>query len=129
MPKTKKKTAETPCRLVVTYVDGSCSDNLAAERCCLAQENDGLVLTIEVAPRVRPGKVRAAHRAFRDFTEKMRGVHTIQIGKQRLVSELRGPIRESETSEIGVNLSARNASALYPAAVVFGPDELTLQLG
>ena len=116
-------------RIIVTYVDGSWTDNLAIERYGLHTSPDGFSLTIDVAPRERAGKVRLAREALRDFVSRRRKIHTIQVGKPKLSSQLRAFVKALESSQIGVTLSAGGHAVAYPAGVVFGPDEVTLNLG
>ena len=116
-------------RMIVTYVDGTWTDNLAVERYGLHTGEEGLSLTIEVAPRERIGKVRIARKALRDFVASRRKIDTIQIGKPTLKAQLRARVKALECAQIGVNLSANGHAVAYPAAVVFGPDAVTLNLG
>ena len=116
-------------RLIVTYLDGSWTDNLAVERYAVVPEAGELVLSIEVVPRERPGKVRAARQALSDFVAKLGRVHTLQIGKPLFVTQVRNQVRGLEHSGIGVKLSANGRDAAYPAGLAFGPDEVTLNLG
>ncbi len=116
-------------RMIVTYVDGSWTDNLAIERYGLRTGPDGLSLTIDVAPRERNGKVRIARQALRDFVARRAKIHTIQIGKPAFSSQLRACVKTLESAEIGVKLSANGHAVVYPAGVVFGPDAITLNLG
>lgn len=116
-------------RLIVTYVDGTWTDNLAVRRYRVEQVDNELVLAIQVAPRERPGKVRAARQALRDFVLKLGRVHTLQIGKPLLSAQLRRHVRAAEHASIGVKLSADGRDAAYPAGLAFGPDEVTLNLG
>jgi hypothetical protein len=116
-------------RMVVTYVDGSWTDNLAIERYGLHTGPDGLSLTIDVAPRERVGKVRVARQALRDFVSRRRKIHTIQIGKPKFSTQLRLRVTQFESPVIGVKLSANGHAVTYPAGIVFGPDATTLNLG
>jgi hypothetical protein len=131
--KKKGKAAATPTatagRLIVTYVDGTWSDNLEIARYRLELEAGELVLTLEVAPRKRPGKVRAAHQALRDFVANVDRVHTLQARKRALGELLRRQVLTLEHAAIGVRLSANGHNRIYPAGLVFGPDEVTVNLG
>ena len=122
----KKKTAG---RLIVTYVDGTWTDNLEIARYRLEQESGEMVLCIEVAPRKKPGKVRAAYRAMRDFVAKVDKVHTLQASRRTLGEPLRKHVLSLEHAAIGVRLSANGQDRVYPAGLVFGPDEVTVNLG
>ena len=116
-------------RLVVTYFDGSWTDNLAIAQYGLRNNRDGITLRIEVQPRERPGKVRLAQQALRDFLSKRQAIHTIQIGKPEFTTQLKTVVRGLENTRLGLQLSADGVDVLYPAGVVFGPDEITLNLG
>ena len=50
-------------RMIVTYVDGRWTDNLAIRRYDLELKDDGLSLTIDVTPRERIGKLKVAREA------------------------------------------------------------------
>ena len=116
-------------RMIVTYVDGKWTDNLAVERYGLQNGAEGLTLVIDVAPRERTGKVRIARQALRDFVSRRRKLHTIQIGKPLLKSQLRAFVKALDCAQIGVKLSAKGHAVAYPAGVVFDPDAVTLHLG
>lgn len=116
-------------RLVVTYSDGSWTDNLAIERYRVDPGAKELVLSIEVVPRERPGKVRASRAAWQEFLLKLGRVHTLQIGKPLFAAQLRAQMRASEHASFGVKLSAEGRDAAYPADLAFGPDEVVLTLG
>ena len=116
-------------RLVVTYFDGSWTDNLAIGDYGLRNNRDGITLRIEVEPRERPGKVRLANQALREFATKRLKIHTIQIGKPEFTAQLRSVVRGLENTRLGLQLCAEGVDVLYPAGVVFGPDEITLNLG
>lgn len=116
-------------RLVVTYFDGSWTDNLCIAHYGMQNGRQGLTLSIEVQPRERPRKVRVARAAFKDFVQKRLSIHTIQIGKPRFTSRLREKVRGLENSRFDLRLRANGVAVDYPAGVVFGPDEITLNLG
>jgi hypothetical protein len=116
-------------RLIVTYMDGTWSDNLAVRRYAVEPGAGEVVLALEVVPRERPGKVRAARRALGDFVANLGRIHTLQIGKPLFARQLRSEVRASENTAIGVRLTAGGRDAAYPAGLAFGPDEVTLNLG
>jgi hypothetical protein len=116
-------------RMVVMYRDGSWTDNLAVAHYGLDSGPPEMMLTIDVAARERAGKVRAARRALREFIKKRRRIHSIQIGKPKVASQLHAWIKDLEQAQIGVKLCVEGSSVIYPAAVVFGPDAVTLDLG
>ena len=116
-------------RLVVTYFDGSWTDQLSIADYGVHNTREGLTLRIEVAPRERPGRTRLAQQALREFVAKRLAVQTIQVGKPGFVAHLRDVARVLEGPRLGVQLSANGVYAHYPAGLVFGPDEITLNLG
>jgi len=116
-------------RLVVTYFDGSWTDNLAIAHYGLLKQSQGLTLQIDVESRERPGKVRVARLALADFVAKRLAIQTIQIGKPAFTTRLRQGFREQEDAKLGLKLRAEGTEVVYPAGVVFGPDEVTLNLG
>lgn len=116
-------------RLIVTYVDGSWTDNLAIARYVLESSAGELTLSIDLTPRERPGKIRKSRAALREFVAKLGSVHTVQVGKPRFATHLRGKVRGLEHSQIGVRLRASGHAVTYPAGIAFGPDEITLNLG
>jgi len=118
-------------RMIVTYVDGRWTDNLAIKRYDLALDEDGLSLTIDVTPRKRIGKVQLAREAYRDFVARRRKLHVIQIGKPTLRTQLRKRMKQLENrGHMEVRLSANGGPAVtYPVAIVLGPDEVILNLG
>src|SRR5207244_10933041 len=93
-------------RMVVTYSDGSWTDNLSVARYETQVSPHGLTLTIEVEPRERPGKVRLARQALRDFLSKHMAVHTIQIGTPRFTARLRTQVRVMENPRLDLRLRA-----------------------
>jgi hypothetical protein len=121
--------ADSAGRVIVTYRDGTWTDNLAVERYAVEPTARELVLTIEVIARERAGKVREAREALRDFVAKVGRIDTIQIGKPLFVARVRGAVRGLEQATIGVRLSAPGAAAVYPAGVAIDPDAVTLNLG
>lgn len=116
-------------RLIVTYTDGTWTDNLAIRRYSLEPGAKELVLAIEVAPRERPGKVHAARAALREFMANLGRIHTLQIGKPLLAAQLREQVRASENASFGVRLSVDGRGTAYPAGLAIGPDEVVLNLG
>lgn len=133
MPKNKADAAAvidvSPCRLVITYADGTWTDNLAAEPYAVQSGRDGTTLTLNVVPRERPRKVRAVQLALAQFAAKRGTIDSILIGAPRFVSRFRACVRESESSEVCVRLALDGAEVVYPGAAVFGPDSITLHLG
>lgn len=116
-------------RLVVSYHDGSWTDNLSIANYGLLVGPGGLTLRIEVEPRVRVGKVRCARKALAEFVAKRNAIHTIQVGKPRFTSDLRREVRTLHRTRLDLRLCAGEVDVLYPATVVFGPDEVVLNLG
>jgi hypothetical protein len=117
-------------RMIVTYVDGRWTDNLAIRRYDLAIDGNSLSLTIDVTQRQRNGKEQLAREAYRDFVARRRKLHVIQIGKPTLRTQLRSHVKQLEGRSVEVRLSANGGPAVtYPAAIVIGPDEVTLNLG
>ena len=116
-------------RMIVTYVDGRWTDNLAIRRYDLELKDEGLSLTIDVTPRERIGKTKIAREAYRDFVARRRKLHVIQIGKPTLRAQLRKRLKKLEDRRVEVRFSADGASVTYPAAIVLGPDEVILNLG
>ena len=116
-------------RMIVTYFDGSWTDNLAIGRYGLHTGPQRVSLTIDVTARERAGKVGVARQALRDFVSRRRKIDTIQIGKPMFRSQLRTHVKELHCAQIDVKLSARGQAVAYPAKVVFGPDAITLNLG
>ena len=119
----------TAGRLIVTYVDGSWTDNLAVERYVLEPGAGEVIVSIEVTARERSGKVAVSRQALREFVSKLQRVHTLQIGKPRIAEQLRSQVRGLEHAKLGVKLSAQGAAVTYHAGLAFGPDEVTLTLG
>jgi hypothetical protein len=115
--------------MVVTYLDGTWTDNLAVERYRVEPSERELVLSLEVAARERVGKVRVARAALSEFVAKVGRIETIRIGKPAFAARLRGEVRGLEHAAIGVRVSANGAAAAYPAGVAFDPDAITLTLG
>ena len=116
-------------RLIVTYGDGIWTDNLSIERYLVEPRAHEVTVCIEVAPRERPGKVRAARAALRQFVARLDRVHTLQIGKARFAEQLRDQVRAAEHANVGVRLLAEGRDVAYPAEVSFGPDEVVVTLG
>jgi hypothetical protein len=134
MKKTAHKAVEalhgSARRMIVTYVDGGWTDNLAIRRYDLAVGEEGLLLTIDVSPRERVGKAKVAREAYRDFVVRRRKLHVIQIGKPTLRTQLRKRMKQLENQHMEVRLSANGGPAVsYPVAIVLGPDEVILNLG
>ena len=117
--------------MVVTFVDGTWTDNLSITRYSLQHQREGLVLAMEVVPREARGKVRIARQALATLVEKRLSIHTIQIGKPRFTSRLRERMRKLGCARLGLRLSAKGMveGVSYPAGVVFNPDSITLNLG
>ena len=116
-------------RLVVSYHDGTWTDNLSIAHYGVRVGAEGLTLRIEVEPRERVGKVRRARQALAEFLAKRNAIHTIQIGKPRIASDLRRGVSVQQRPRLDVRLCAGEVDVLYPATVVFGPDEVVLNLG
>ena len=115
--------------MIVTFVDGSWTDNLSIGQYTLHEGSDGLTLTIEVEPRESRGKVRVARKALADLVDKRQSIHTIQIGKPQFTSRLWQRMRQRTGARLGLKLSVKGVGVAYPAGVVFGPDAITLNLG
>jgi hypothetical protein len=90
---------------------------------------DGPVLQLGVKPRKRAGKVLVARGALAELVAKRLAIQTIQIGKPRFASRLRSHVRAHDGPRLGVQLSVAGVDVTYPARVVFGPDEVVLNLG
>jgi len=115
-------------RVVVTYLDRTWTDQLAARRVELVTRGEALCLCIEVAARV-PGKKGTRAEALRDFIAKRGRIDTIQIARRGLASLLRKRLRADEQGGLSVSLTADGFDCLYPTTVFFGPDAVTLNLG
>lgn len=121
--------ADSAGRLIVTYADGTWSDNLAISRYNLEPAQGELLLAIQVSPRERPGKVRAARAALKELVAKLDRVHTLQVGKPLLRKRVRDQVCLLEQARMAVSLTAAGRTAVYPASPSFGPDAITLNLG
>ena len=115
--------------MIVTYVDGTWTDHLAVGRYGLRNGAE-LLLTIDVAGRVnQDGKVGQGRAALREFASKRGKIDTIQLTKPQFMTQLRERMSKLECPRICVRLARNGNSVTYPAAVVFGPDAVTLNLG
>jgi hypothetical protein len=114
--------------MVVAYVGGAWTDQLEVKDYGLDFKDNELTLSLDVAPR--GGRAADAGRdAFRDFIERCSRVETIQIARRGLAREVRERARMAENADISVKLKARGKQVVYPAALVFGPDMMTITLG
>lgn len=115
-------------RIVVSYVDRTWTDRLAARRVELLTHAQEISFRIEIASRASKNP-RAGQDALREFVAKRGLVETLQIGKRSLAALLRERLRETEDAELSVHLTVNGQGVVYPASVVFGPDAITLTLG
>jgi hypothetical protein len=114
-------------RVVVTYFDGSWTDQLRVSRYGVRATTDGVAIRLEVEPR--PARKRGASAALAEFIAKREELHVIQIGTPRFASTLRSKLRTQENARLGLCVHAGTTKTSYPVAVVFGPDEVTLNVG
>ena len=134
MEKRKRKThasarAPNRGRLIVTYTNGTWSDNLEIRNQRVVLEAPEMVVCIEVGSRRRPSKVRMAEEALAGFVANIDRLHTLQIGKKALRKMLDQRIRAFDQALVALRVSANGHERTYPASLVFGPDEVTLNLG
>jgi hypothetical protein len=115
-------------RLVVSYVGGDWTDKLAIGDYGLDDGGDSLMLTLEVGVRARNAG-NGGPAALRELVRKRQRIEFIRIGKPAFVELLRRHTRMADNASLGVRLRAKGHEVLYPAAVVFGPDAITLHLG
>jgi hypothetical protein len=113
-------------RVVVTYVDRSWTDRLAAPLVDLRMEGTGVRLRIGLAAR---GKASGERDAVEEFATKGGRVDTVQVARKRFAARLQAQLRLTEGSELSLELVAGKRTFLYPATVVFGPDAITFHLG
>src|SRR5262249_5907837 len=113
-------------RVVVTYVDRSWTDRLAAPVVDLRMEGEAVRLRIGLAAR---GKAPGQRDALDEFTAKGGRVDTVQVARKRFAARLQAQLRLTEGSELSLELIAGGRAFLYPATVVFGPDAITFNLG
>ncbi len=118
-----------PGRLIVTFTDGSWTDNLEIRDQRVLFVPPEMIVCIEVAPRRRPAKVHAAEEALEAFVSNIDRLHTLQIGKKALRKMLDQQIRAYDQALVAVRMNANGHERTYPASLVFGPDEVTLNLG
>jgi len=113
-------------RVVVTYVDRTWTDRLAAPLVDLRMEGDEVRLRIGLAAR---GKDSGQRDALEEFAAKGGKVDTLQMVRKRFAARLQAQLRLTEGSGLSLELVAGERSFLYPATVVFGPDAITFHLG
>jgi len=115
--------------MVVAYVGGDWTDKLSVERYGLDFKGNELTLTLGVAPRESRAKDAAARKAFGDFISRRARIESIQIGRRSFTEEVMQRARMAENADISVKLLANGHQVVYPAAIVFGPDAMTINLG
>lgn len=118
----------TGARMVVSYIGGTWTDKLALGQYEVSLNSEGLLLTLDVAVRESNAK-NGGPAALREFVKKRRRIESIQIGKPAFVEQIRDRARLSDNAEVGVQLRTEGCDVRYPAALVFGPDAITLCLG
>jgi hypothetical protein len=114
-------------RIAVTFFDGSWTDELRVSRYGVRSTTEGLSIRLELESR--PGKARGARAPLAEFIAKRHAVHVIQIGTPRFAARLRSKLRAQEHARLTLSVRAGDAKTSYPVAVVFGPDEVTLNVG
>lgn len=124
---TKRTGGRAERRIVVSYLDGTWTDSLAVADYGMSYEAGELTLAIDVAPHGPRG--HAPRAALRDFCARLGHIGTLQIGKADLAAQLRERMKVLDRPRIDVELRGGGRSFRYPAGVVFGPDEVTINLG
>jgi hypothetical protein len=110
-------------------MDGSWTDILSIARFGLRPSTEGAVIRIEVIPLLRVARGRSAPKALAELVSKRDSLHTIQIGSPAFASAVRSKLRTLEEARLGLCIAADGVETTYPVAVVFGPDEVTLNVG
>jgi len=123
------KRRKPPPRLIVSYVDGSWSDRIAARRVEVETQGAEITLTLELAPRAKVRDSPAANEAMRGLADKQFIIESLQVTRPRVVAHLRHELRHTENVVIRVRLVGPGIQVDYPGSVVFGPDAVTLSFG
>jgi hypothetical protein len=123
------KRRKPPPRLVLSYIDGSWSDRIAARRLEVQTHGSEITLTLELTPRAKSAHVPAAREAMRELSQKQNSLESLQVTRPRVVARLRHELRNTENVVIRVRLLAPGVEVEYPGSVVFGPDAVTLTFG
>ena len=116
-------------RLIVTYSDGTWTDNLSVRKYSVDLQPHSVMLAIDVVAREAREKAELAKSALSNLARRQLSVHTIQIGAPEIRSKLKGQMRRIESSRLELSLRGKGLEVTYPAGIVFGPDAVTLHLG
>lgn len=126
-PKTKEKSAErSDSRAVVSFVDGTWTDRLAADCLAIETAHQELRVVLEMAPRRRKA---GAGREFERLLARHHAIDSILLVKPPFRSQLAERVRHTENPRLSVVVRAAGREVVYPAAAVFGPDGITLTFG
>ena len=116
----RRVVASSAARVVLSFSDGSWTDDVSAQRLVLDVDGDRVTLSLELVP---------TSAAFSERIGKCHAIDFIQITKSRARKPLRRAFQQIENPDVNVMLLGRGRGAVYPATVVFGPDAITLNLG
>lgn len=123
------KTRDSAARIVLSFADGSWTDELSGERFGVRVDGDVITVTIELARRAGASAGAKAGAHLRRILDPRGIVDSIQISKPAIRKRVHKAFRAVENPQFLVALAANGKSVVYPASVHFGPDAITMSVG